>query len=154
MVLKQLSGFQGMTQTNQNKGNEYVVPNYFSQDAGAFAYVKKTIKKFTMNAGIRYDYRNINGKPLNLNSNGGPIQEATPFFRTFQKLVFRLSPALWAALLDLHKILNAKINIGRVSRAPNIYRRTSPTSMNRRCAKKLEFDAGETESETRNKFTD
>ena len=96
-------------------------PNYFSQDAGAFTYVKKTIAKFTMNAGIRYDYRNINGKPLNLGSNGEPINSGgDTIFQTFQKFVSGYSGAM-GCTFNFSKILNAKINIGRGYRAPNIY---------------------------------
>ncbi len=121
-------GLSGMTQTNQNKGNEYVVPNYLSQDAGGFAYIKKTIEKFTMNAGIRYDYRNINGKPLNLDSLGNAINSGgDTIFQTFKSTFQAISGAIGFTYNFSNKV-NAKLNIGRGYRAPNIYELA--TSMN------------------------
>ena len=121
-------GVSGMTQMNQNKGNEYVVPNYLSQDAGAFTYVKKTIKKFTMNAGLRYDYRTINGKPLNLDANGNPLSTGgDTIFQSFTSTFQAVSGAIGLTYC-ISKKLNVKLNIGRGYRAPNIYELA--TSMN------------------------
>ena len=103
-------------------------PNYLSQDAGGFAYIKKTIEKFTMNAGIRYDYRNINGKPLNLDSLGNAINSGgDTIFQTFKSTFQAISGAIGFTYNFSNKV-NAKLNIGRGYRAPNIYELA--TSMN------------------------
>jgi iron complex outermembrane receptor protein len=121
-------GLSGMTQTNENKGNEYVVPNYLLQDIGGFAYIKKSINKFTVNAGLRYDHRNINGKPLNLDSLGTPISSGgDTIFQTFKSSFQAISGAV-GFTYSFSKKVNIKLNIGRGYRAPNIYELA--TSMN------------------------
>jgi iron complex outermembrane receptor protein len=121
-------GLSGMTQGNQNKGNEYVVPNYLLQDVGRFAYIKKSFEKFTANAGIRYDYRKINGRSLFLDSLGNAISTGSDtIFQAFNSEFKAVSGAI-GFTYNLSKKINAKLNIGRGYRAPNIYELA--TSMN------------------------
>jgi len=113
-------GISGMTQNNMNKGNEFVVPDYFSQDLGGFGYVKKSFNKITMNAGIRYDLRNINGKSLFLDSLGNPTTRGDTIFQKFNDEFHAISGAIGFTYSISEKI-NLKFNIGRGYRAPNIY---------------------------------
>ena len=121
-------GLSGMTQTNQNKGNEYVVPNYFLQDLGGFAYIKKSFNKLTANAGARFDMRNITGKSLFLDSIGKPVSTSNDtIFKAFHSNFQAASGAI-GFTYQFNKTFNAKLNIGRGYRAPNIYELA--TSMN------------------------
>ena len=88
-------GLSGMTQANQNKGNEFVVPNYLLQDMGGFAYVKKSFEKLTVNAGIRYDIREIKGNSLFLDSLNNPVNSGgDTIFRNFKSEFKAVSGAL------------------------------------------------------------
>ena len=121
-------GLSGMTQTNQNKGNEYVVPDYFLQDLGGFFYVKKSFKKLTLNAGIRYDFRTITGNSLYLDSAGKPVSTGgDTIFRSFNSQFMSVSGAI-GFTYTFNKNLSIKLNVGRGYRAPNIYELA--TSMN------------------------
>lgn len=55
-------GVQGMNQQNRNRGEEYLIPEYELNDGGVFISAKKSTEKFTLNAGVRYDARNIKSK--------------------------------------------------------------------------------------------
>jgi len=113
-------GASGMTQMNKNKGNEFVVPNYLSQDIGGFGYVKKSFAKITLNAGIRYDYRKLNGASLYLDSLGVPAPSGDTIFQKFHDEFKAVSGAI-GFTYTISKKINAKFNIGRGYRAPNIY---------------------------------
>jgi len=113
-------GVSGMTQMNTNKGNEFVVPDYFSQDFGGFGFIKKSINKLTMNAGVRYDYRAIKGKPLYFDSMFLPAETGDTIFKKFHDAFKAVSGAI-GFTYTLSKKINAKFNIGRGYRAPNIY---------------------------------
>ena len=134
LLLPKINGFEtafglsGMTQGNQNKGNEYVVPDYFLQDMGGFAYVKKSFNKLTMNAGVRCDYRKIIGNSLFLDTLGKPVSTGgDTIFKAFQSEFMSVSGA-FGFTYNINKNINAKLNIGRGYRAPNIYELA--TSMN------------------------
>ncbi|MEI6575280.1 MAG: TonB-dependent receptor [Bacteroidota bacterium] len=108
-------GISGMTQTNANKGIEFLVPDYLLQDAGAFAYFKKSFQKLTVNGGIRYDHRSVSGKEL-LVKNG---TENDTIFEKFNASFSAVSGSLGLAW-ELNKQTNLKFNAGRAFRAPNI----------------------------------
>jgi len=121
-------GLSGMTQANQNKGNEYVVPDYFLQDLGCFAYVKKSFNKFTLNAGVRYDFRSIAGNSLYLDTLGQPVNiGGDTIFQAFNSDFMSVSGAL-GFTYTINKNFNIKLNVGRGYRAPSIYELA--TSMN------------------------
>ncbi|RYZ29132.1 MAG: TonB-dependent receptor, partial [Chitinophagaceae bacterium] len=64
-------GFGGMRQSNRNKGEETLIPEYDLFDIGAFGFVQKYFGKATVSGGLRYDYRSINSKQgMELASNG------------------------------------------------------------------------------------
>ena len=48
-------GINGMYQTNDNRGTEFIIPDYHLFDIGPFAFTKKTIGKLDFAAGIRFD---------------------------------------------------------------------------------------------------
>ena len=105
-------GLQGMYQTNLNSGEEFLVPDYNSQNIGAFAYLKHNFKNGAVNAGIRYDYKKVNGKDL-VDDGGQPI------FSAFDNRFSNVSGSLGFAM-DVVENLNLKGNIGSGFRAPNI----------------------------------
>lgn len=104
-------GVQGMHQTNANKGDEFLIPDYTSDNIGVFAYLKRNFGNGAVNAGIRYDYKNIDGKALAENGN--------TVFDAFNNNFDNISGSLGFAV-ELAKNLNLKGNVGSGFRAPNI----------------------------------
>jgi len=50
-------GINGMYQVNTNRGTEFIIPDYHQFDFGPFVYIKKSMGKFDLSAGLRYDSR-------------------------------------------------------------------------------------------------
>lgn len=104
-------GIQGMYQDNVNRGEEFLIPDYDSHNIGAFVYLKRSFEKGAVNAGLRYDYKRINGKDLNY--------EGTQVFTSFNNDFSNLSGSLGFAF-EVAKDLVLKGNAGSGFRAPNI----------------------------------
>lgn len=104
-------GVQGMHQTNVNKGDEYLIPDYKSDNIGAFAYLKRNFKSGAVNAGIRYDYKNMDGADL--------VDNGQQVFTAFNNNFSNVSGSLGFAF-EIAKDLNFKGNVGSGFRAPNI----------------------------------
>ncbi|POY37207.1 TonB-dependent receptor [Solitalea longa] len=99
-------GLSGTVQNNSNKGEEALIPAYDMFTGGAFAYVKKAWDKVTLDAGLRFDARKINGK-----------QEYQ--FNSFNSSFSNLSGSI-GLTWQLTEKLGFKANVGRGFRAPNI----------------------------------
>lgn len=104
-------GVQGMHQTNVNNGDEFLIPDYTSDNIGAFAYLKRNFNKGAINAGVRYDYKNIDGRDL--------TADGEQVFTAFNNNFSNVSGSVGFAF-ELAKDLNFKGNIGSGFRAPNI----------------------------------
>lgn len=108
-------GLQGMYQTNTNAGEEFIVPDYSSNNIGAFAYLKRNFSNGAINAGVRYDYKKIDGKEL-LEEHGDHHHH---IFNEFNNSFSNLTGSLGFAF-DIAQNLNLKGNVGTGFRAPNI----------------------------------
>jgi len=117
--LELVAGAGGMTQTNTNKGNEYLVPAYSLNDIGGFVYTKKSWEQWTLNAGIRYDTRKVEGRPLFLDSLGLPSKTGDTIFTSFNNRFSSFSGST-GFTFAASKVFNFKFNIGSGFRAPNI----------------------------------
>ena len=53
------AGVGGMWQKSQNLGVEYLIPDYRLFDIGLYTTVSKTIDRWTLNGGVRYDHRRL-----------------------------------------------------------------------------------------------
>lgn len=104
-------GVQGMFQDNVNRGEEFLIPDYNSNNIGAFVYLKRTFNKGALNAGLRFDYKKINGKDLNY--------DGEQVFSQFNNNFSNLSGSLGFAF-EVAKDLVFKGNAGSGFRAPNI----------------------------------
>ena len=104
-------GIQGMYQTNNNKGNVFLIPDYKSNNIGVFAYLKRNFKNGSLNAGVRYDYKKINAPEL--------FNNEKLIFSSFNNTFSNISGSIGAAI-EIAKNLNFKANIGSGFRAPNI----------------------------------
>ncbi len=104
-------GFSGMRQTNENLGREFLIPDYHLTDNGIFASLKKSYELTTLNAGLRYDHRNINTEELFLDS--------VTLFNSFDQNYSSVSASA-GITHKLNKNVDLKANIGRGFRSPNI----------------------------------
>ncbi len=116
-------GANGMWQNSQNKGNEFLIPDYNLFDIGVFAIVRKTIGKLDVSGGLRYDTRTEHGKDLYLNAEGTKTDELAPGsyhkFSAFNSTFAGFSGSLGATYQFTEKIYS-KFNISRGYRAPSI----------------------------------
>lgn len=104
-------GVQGMYQNNVNKGDEFLIPDYSSNNIGAFAYLKRNFEKGAINIGARYDYKKITGDDLT--ANGEQV------FNAFDNKFSNVSGSVGFAF-EVAKNLVLKGNAGSGFRAPNI----------------------------------
>ncbi|ALL08479.1 energy transducer TonB [Pedobacter sp. PACM 27299] len=104
-------GVQGMYQNNVNKGDEFLIPDYNSNNIGAFVYLKRNFEKGAFNIGARYDYKKINGEALAV--------DGEPLFTAFHNQFSNVSGSLGFAY-EVAKNLVLKGNAGSGFRAPNI----------------------------------
>jgi iron complex outermembrane receptor protein len=117
--LELVGGISGMTQVNRNRGTEYLIPDFNLQDLGGFVYAKQTWKRFTLNLGLRYDYRHLKSYPLSLDSLGQPALTGDTLFNSLSRNFYAFTGSV-GMTFRLSKAINVKFNIGRGFRAPNI----------------------------------
>ena len=108
-------GLQGMYQTNTNTGEEFLVPDYNSNNIGFFVYLKRNFNNGAINAGVRYDYKSIDGKDLYEDHGNHQDQIFSAFNNSFSNYTGSLGFAF-----DIVQNFNLKGNIGTGFRAPNI----------------------------------
>ena len=112
-----------MEQTSQNKGIEFLVPEYNLFDVGVFAIVKKSFDKLDISGGLRYDTRNEHSKDLFLDADEKPTTSddasATHRFTAFNSTFTGVSGSVGATYQFSDKVFT-KINLSRGFRAPNI----------------------------------
>lgn len=104
-------GVNGMSQQNQNKGAEVLIPEYHSFDIGAFVYAQRFFKKGTLSGGFRYDNRAINAEGF---SEGSDIK-FVPFTRNFSNVSGSVGISYEPA-----DAVTVKANIARGFRAPTL----------------------------------
>lgn len=116
-------GINGMQQSSQNKGKEYLIPEYNLFDAGIFAFTQKTFNRVHISGGFRYDVRNLDALPLYLNEDNKPTDASdtnkTVKFKDFNTTFSNYSASLGASYLLTPK-LTTKLNISRGFRSPNM----------------------------------
>lgn len=108
-------GLQGMYQKNKNSGHEFLIPDYTGNNIGAFAYLKKNFTGGAVNAGIRYDYRKVEGFEMH-EDHGNHSHE---IFEAFQNDFSNISGSLGLAY-EFAPNFVFKGNVGSGFRAPNI----------------------------------
>jgi iron complex outermembrane receptor protein len=116
-------GMNGMWQQSQNKGSEFLVPEYSLFDAGVFAIFKKNFGKLDLMGGLRADQRNQKGKSLWLDENGNAVPSqtigTTERFAAFDQKFDGFSGSVGGSY-QFSKSVYTKINLSRGFRAPNI----------------------------------
>lgn len=109
-------GINGMNQMNVNKGLEVLIPEYKLLDVGGFLCAQRTVGKFTIAGGVRYDTRFLSSKSFVFDS----IQKFTALNKTFGSYSGSIGLSY-----QLAKKSTLKLNFSRGYRAPNIAELTS-----------------------------
>ena len=104
-------GFNGMSQKNENRGKEEIIPDYNFNDAGVFFYSQGFFNKYTITGGLRFDNRSIHSKD--------EVDNGLPKFEAFSKNFSNLSGSVGVSY-EPSNAVTVKANIGRGFRAPNL----------------------------------
>jgi iron complex outermembrane receptor protein len=115
-------GVNGMMQSSENKGQEVLIPEYSLFDAGVYSIVKKTLGRFDLSGGIRYDMRTIDSRELIETSapdNRKSAAEAGIRFTAFKKNLKSLTGSMGFTCRITPEVYT-KLNFSRGFRAPNI----------------------------------
>ncbi len=105
------AGVNGIFQTNKNKGEEAIIPDYHLFDAGVFLYSQKAFNKTTLSGGLRFDNRNINSMKM--------LDGASIKFADFKKSFSNFSGSAGIAIEPNDKV-SIKFNLARGFRSPNM----------------------------------
>ena len=113
-----------MYQNSQNKGTEFLIPDYNLFDIGLFAIAKKSWNKLDISGGLRYDSRTENGKDLWLDENGSKttVPDANSLHQFTQ---FNADFGEYQAMEPHINLFRRfyQLNISRGFRSPNIAER-------------------------------
>lgn len=104
-------GINGMSQTNKNKGEEQLIPEYSLFDIGGFIYTQKRIDRLTLSGGFRFDNRSLDSKLL--------MDGVDEKFPAFKKDFSNFSASAGLAY-EAGKMVTLKFNLARGFRAPSI----------------------------------
>ena len=110
-------GVQGMYQTNENRGEEILIPDATTTDVGIFATTHYHLEHVDVQAGLRVDNRSIS-------SEAARNPEDFDFIPKVQSDFTSITAAL-GAKFDLTKTILARVNVARGFRAPNLAELTS-----------------------------
>ena len=100
-------GVNGMLQSSENKGDEYLIPDYRLFDAGLFATVSKELGSWVLSGGLRADVRLLHSLPLET--------RFADFSRTFPGISGSIG-----AVRSFGDNVHLRINLSRGFRAPNL----------------------------------
>ena len=104
-------GVNGMSQRNENKGLEALIPEYRLFDFGWFLYSQKNWEKVSLSGGLRFDNRTVNSDQL-LDSTG--IK-----FKSFKKEFSNASGSVGISYQP-SSLVTLKLNAARGFRTPGI----------------------------------
>ena len=106
------TGVGGMYQNSLNKGEEYLIPDYKLFDFGIYATASKSLgDKWTLNGGVRYDYRRLHGYGL--------IEDGEVRFNDFCRHFNGLTGSI-GAVYNINDQWNLRLNVARGFRTPNM----------------------------------
>lgn len=136
------AGVGGMGQSNENKGEEFLIPDYTLFDIGMFAVFQKWFYKLNVSGGLRYDHRSVSASDLFLDDEGAPAAPSTPDatqkFKGFDNTYGNYSGSI-GATYNISDAALIKANISRGYRAPNL----SELSSNGRHEGTFRYEVGE-----------
>ena len=105
------TGLNGMGQRSLNLGDEFLIPDYALFDAGVFATASKSLNRWNLSGGLRFDYRYLDAKGL---EEDGEVR-----FEDFTRHFSGVTGSV-GATCEVTERLDVKINLARGFRTPNI----------------------------------
>ena len=105
-------GIQGMHQTNENFGEEVLVPDAITNDFGVLATSHIHFDKSDLQIGLRYDLRSINGEESGIEGDEEYIPALSKDFNSFNAAV--------GYRMDLTPNIIGRLNLATGFRAPNL----------------------------------
>jgi len=105
------TGIGGMYQQSDNQGEEYLIPDYKLFDFGVYATASKTIDRWTLSGGLRYDHRHLHSNELK--------EEGELRFVDFKRHFNGFTGSV-GAVWNINDQWNLRMNIARGFRTPNI----------------------------------
>lgn len=118
-----VTGISMQRQTNQNLGEELIIPEYTAQDAGAFLHIRRISGKWYFGAGLRGDMRLLSARAVYIDSTGNFTNENSPGYTTKFGTVERTFSSFSAIAGVSYKAAEPvvfRINVARGFRVPNI----------------------------------
>ena len=101
------TGLSGLLQHSVNKGEELLIPDYWMNEEGMFFTVSKTMQKWLLEGGVRYDHRYAKSMAME--------DKFNVFTRHFQNVSGSIG-----AVCRLSDAMMLRFNVSRGFRAPNI----------------------------------
>ena len=105
------TGLNGMGQKSLNLGDEFLIPDYALFDAGIFATASKSLNRWNLSGGLRFDYRYLDAKGL---EEDGEVR-----FEDFTRHFSGITGSV-GATCEITERLDVKINLARGFRTPSI----------------------------------
>jgi iron complex outermembrane recepter protein len=115
--IESIIGVQGMYQTNKNSGEKYLIPDATTNDFGVFGTVNYDWKSNVIQAGVRFDNRNITTIENGIEGEAGYFQAIDKKFNSFN--------ASLGYKTNIVKELTFRLNLASGFRAPNLAELTS-----------------------------
>ena len=115
--LESIIGVQGMHQTNRNSGIEYLIPDADTNDVGVFGTVNYDWKSSIIQAGLRFDSRNITSESQGIVGSEGSFRALTQSFHSVN--------ASLGYKTNLGENMTFRLNLASGFRAPNLAELTS-----------------------------
>lgn len=115
--LETIIGVQGLSQSNQNSGQEFLIPNAQTRDFGFFGTWNYSWKNQVVQAGLRWDQRNLQSQ-----EQGNPTEMG--YFSALQKKYSSWNAAL-GYKTNLSEPIQLRLNVASGFRAPNLAELTS-----------------------------
>lgn len=110
-------GIQGMHQTNENLGEEYLIPDATTNDIGVFGTTNYQWNSNVIQAGLRYDHRQVSSESQGILGDEGSFIALDKPFNSFN--------ASLGYKTNLTENLTTRINVASGFRAPNLAELTS-----------------------------
>jgi iron complex outermembrane receptor protein len=104
-------GVSGMVQTNKNRAEEALIPDYDLMDLGGFIFTQYHKDKLSLSGGLRFDNRHVEGKQM--------MDGIDTKFQGFTKNFSNVSGSAGISY-EANQELTLKFNIARGFRAPTL----------------------------------
>ncbi|MBT8317195.1 MAG: TonB-dependent receptor [Lutibacter sp.] len=115
--IETIVGLQGMHQTNDNYGEEYLIPNAITNDIGLYGTANYEWEMNVLQAGIRFDNRNISSEENGIFGEEGYFEKLNKSYNSFNASLGYKS--------SLSDRLLLRVNVASGFRAPNLAELTS-----------------------------